>query len=1269
MSDNKIDVSIAANTGDLNSGLDQAERAINDTVDKIETAARAIKLKIDLDDLRAQMTQVEQIIKRGIADATDAIKLQIDSTALAGDLGRAKSDVQSAFSAVDAIKLEVDMPYLRSQISAAKTQAESLLSSVEIRIGIDRSAISGGLSTLNSTLATTFAALGQIKLEIDLPYLRAQINLADVALRGLTTNFATGHIIDITVNRTRLRAQLAAAESMVRAAVARISALASSITISVNIDSVVTDLITALNELKAEVIRLRLQLASGGAGGSGGNGGSGFAGSFMGNLASELAMSALYGAVQLTGALLQTSDSTALLNARFTDLLGTAEEVKTIKGELYDAAQRLQVGYAEMSNAAARMLPSLQEMGKGTADAVKLSEILMTTAKLSGASTQEATSAAQQFSQALGSGVLNGDELKSILENNQSLARSLAAALKLPNSDIKVTIGMLRDLGSEGKITSEILANALLNSYDTIMAKTDQLPVTFQGAWQRIKNAAFMAIDQMTERQIFAGAIDQIGEFSKAIDALAKDGSLVEWAESIMGVLSTLGGIFRELLGIVFDVLGEIASLWGGLAQTTEQSTGAQIGAMQLLTNMLKVVQVAFIALRTGINVVMIAIKAVVTDVVAAMIAIWVTFRTSINITILTVSGYVEGLILLLQTLARVAGRALMLDFSGAIAAWDAGTDKIAEVVRSKADQIKDETQRMKNDLGAAAATSASLGGNLDQDIARAVGDGAARMNQAVIGGSGSAPTPTSTAAAIGAIERVELGAGKAKAGKKPPKEPSKTRELEAELDRKKLAFERENEADGTLKEFPIERVAEYWREVSKRQDLSAQERLDVEKRLATALRTMRERDVKNELDDQRTQLQEFSANHTQRLAIATQIAERTKFLYGEQSDEYRRAMLEQLKIAEDVQRHEYDMARRDADANEKASLDLVDIASDAAQQQYDLGLISQRQMLAAEQAFEDQRYQIKKAAAARRLALFDAENIRTGGKMNPTDRLDLVDQGDAVEDENATNKRGLGNQQQMLDTQWMAELSQQASSLWDRGLQSMMDGTLTWKGAMQAIWSDMSMFFLKKLVTDPLRDWALMQGRKLMMHLFYKKAEVATEAAGEAAKTGAVAAGETARTGFTLMGVMARIGMAIMEAIKTIGIYAWTAMAGAYAAISAIPIVGPVLAPIAAAATFAGVIGLVGKVKSASGGYDIPAGVNPMTQLHAEEMVLPAKYANVIRGMAGGESAGGGASPVVNVNIHALDAKSVKRVLVDNRGGLATAIQAGIRDFKGGKK
>jgi len=54
------------------------------------------------------------------------------------------------------------------------------------------------------------------------------------------------------------------------------------------------------------------------------------------------------------------------------------------------------------------------------------------------------------------------------------------------------------------------------------------------------------------------------------------------------------------------------------------------------------------------------------------------------------------------------------------------------------------------------------------------------------------------------------------------------------------------------------------------------------------------------------------------------------------------------------------------------------------------------------------------------------------------------------------------------------------------------------------------------------------------------------------------------------------------------------------------------------------------GLLASAAGGYDIPSGINPVTQLHEREMVLPAQYADVIRSMAGG----GSSAPSVIVNI-----------------------------------
>ena len=96
-------------------------------------------------------------------------------------------------------------------------------------------------------------------------------------------------------------------------------------------------------------------------------------------------------------------------------------------------------------------------------------------------------------------------------------------------------------------------------------------------------------------------------------------------------------------------------------------------------------------------------------------------------------------------------------------------------------------------------------------------------------------------------------------------------------------------------------------------------------------------------------------------------------------------------------------------------------------------------------------------------------------------------------------------------------------------------------------------------------------------------------------------------------------------------------AAAGAYKAIVGIPYVGPFLAPPAAAAAFAGVMAFA----SAEGGYDIPAGVNPLVQTHAREMILPAKQADVIRNMADNGTSGGGHT--FNITIPAIDGASTK--------------------------
>ena len=75
----------------------------------------------------------------------------------------------------------------------------------------------------------------------------------------------------------------------------------------------------------------------------------------------------------------------------------------------------------------------------------------------------------------------------------------------------------------------------------------------------------------------------------------------------------------------------------------------------------------------------------------------------------------------------------------------------------------------------------------------------------------------------------------------------------------------------------------------------------------------------------------------------------------------------------------------------------------------------------------------------------------------------------------------------------------------------------------------------------------------------------------------------------------------------------------------------------------------------AAEGGFDVPAGMNPITKLHEKEMVLPRAQADVIRNMADG---GGTASSKVELHVHATDAQSVARLFANNGEHIVAALR-----------
>lgn len=356
----------------------------------------------------------------------------------------------------------------------------------------------------------------------------------------------------------------------------------------------------------------------------------------------------------------------------------------------------------------------------------------------------------------------------------------------------------------------------------------------------------------------------------------------------------------------------------------------------------------------------------------------------------------------------------------------------------------------------------------------------------------------------------------------------------------------------------------------------------------------------------------------------------------------------------------------------------IYDIEKANLQAQLDAKKITNEQKVLLEKRLEDQLRAIKRNGLEERLKLEEQYSSISGKKGDQNSISNDISDLDTDQKVADTKSMGLISDAEMKDFEAkFGGFTSRLSNLWDQGIQSLMNGTLTWSNATKAVLADMGQFALQT-ATKELQGWLRIQAIKLARKLGFVGAETAAEASGQAAQTGATIAGEATRTGVTASGGLARLGLKAAEAVKGIMMSAWEAMAGAFKAMVSIPYIGPVLAVGAGAAAFGLVAGLAGKIKSARGGYDIPSGVNPVTQLHEDEMVLPSQHANTIREMgkamrsgasfgAAAAAEGGGAGPTINIS--AVDAKSIERLLKRNGRAVAGGLQSYARGFgKNGK-
>jgi tape measure domain-containing protein len=192
------------------------------------------------------------------------------------------------------------------------------------------------------------------------------------------------------------------------------------------------------------------------------------------------------GPAALAGAVAQfvrMADAMNAIDARLTAAVGSGPALAQAQTQVFEIAQRVGISLESSAELFARIKQSTKDLGVSQGQVAIASQAIADAFKVGGASAAEQAAAALQLSQALGSGRLQGDELRSILEASRPLAEAIAR-------EFGVSVGHLKELGAEGALTSDRVFKALLANAEALRDAASKIPDTVAVAWQKAENAA-----------------------------------------------------------------------------------------------------------------------------------------------------------------------------------------------------------------------------------------------------------------------------------------------------------------------------------------------------------------------------------------------------------------------------------------------------------------------------------------------------------------------------------------------------------------------------------------------------------------------------------------------------------------------------------------------------------------------------------------------------------------------------------------------------------
>lgn len=657
----------------------------------------------------------------------------------------------------------------------------------------------------------------------------------------------------------------------------------------------------------------------------------------------------------------------------------------------------------------------------------------------------------------------------------------------------------------------------------------------------------------------YAGAISNMGDaFDNAIDKMRRQGGfnfltqgVLKFTEAIPNMVSVAGEAFAavgDVIKALWSIVSDVFSGIGDVINSVFGSEGSGLTAMQKFVFLLKTVEGALIAFRTGFATVFEFIRMGLAQAAALLI------------------GF-----------ANAAAAALKFDFSGAKAAWKEGADGAKIVFEQGIKNIVDIAEKGRADIDKAMM--------FDGESAKVAGHKPDH----------SKDTPAANAT------------GKAQ---------SKIPEWKAELEARK-------EVEGQFFKTSLADDEAFWQaKLAHVKKGSADERA-IRHELFGIHKQMAVQKFTDEIEEMKAEAAAAKAGSEQRIALANDVAQRIGATYGYESSQYMAAIKDVKKAAEEWDKEQQKLDVMKVERTRDHGINQIGMERDRLALLKSLGQISDQEEIAALKVLEDRKYQIEVQALRDKIALMKEEGAA---------RQQQLDELAKMKEKHDADIAKLDSQSVLAVKKGWDTMLGAVSGAFEQSINGMIMGTQTMQKALanigQAILGEFVKMGVKKVT-----GWI----------------------ANEATMTTATVAGTTARATAETAGAAQTMSIGGMTSIKGILNSAWETMANVYKSIAAIPVVGPVLAPVAAAGAFGVVAGMAGSIASSAGGdWQIPS--DRLNLVHKKETILPAdKSAGLDRLISGGGNGGGGHT----INITATDTQDVLRSL--QKGG---ALQKALTDL-----